>query len=129
MGAVLCVGVGGFVGAVLRYGMGLVPFEGAFPWATFAVNLLGAVAIGALTEAAGRTEGLSSEALLFLKTGLCGGFTTFSTFSLETVELLEGGQLALGATYAGASLVCCLVGVLLGKVLARTVLGVLGLAE
>jgi len=85
--------------------------------------------VGTAGPPAARGGGLSPEALLFLKTGLCGGFTTFSTFSLETVELLEGGQLALGATYAGASLVCCLVGVLLGKVLARTVLGVLGLAE
>ena len=57
MGAVLCVGVGGFVGAVLRYGMGLVPFAGAFPWATFAVNLLGAVAIGALAEASDARRG------------------------------------------------------------------------
>ena len=129
MGAVLCVGAGGFLGAVMRYGMGLLPFGGAFPWATFAVNLLGAVAIGALAEAAGRTDALSSEALLFLKTGVCGGFTTFSTFSLETVELFEGGQAALGAAYAGASLACCLAGVLLGKALARAALGALGLAE
>lgn len=129
MTAVLCVGLGGFVGAVLRYGMGLVPFDGAFPWATFLVNLLGAVLIGALAEVAGRTDALSAEALLFLKTGVCGGFTTFSTFSLETVELLEGGQLALGAAYAGASLACCLAGVLLGKALARGALGALGVAE
>lgn len=129
MGAVLCVGIGGFLGAVLRYGMGLVPFDGAFPWATFAVNLIGAVAIGALAEIAGRTDALSPEALLFLKTGVCGGFTTFSTFSLETVELFESGRLALGAAYAGASLACCLVGVLLGKALVRAALGAFGLAE
>lgn len=129
MAAVLCVGIGGFVGAVLRYGMGLLPFDGAFPWATLLVNLLGAVLIGALAEVAGRTDALSTEALLFLKTGVCGGFTTFSTFSLETVELLEGGRLALGAAYAGASLAFCLTGVLLGKALARVSLGALGVAE
>ena len=82
MAAVLWVGAGGFLGAVGRYLLGLVPFEGDFPLMTFLVNFAGAVAIGAITEVTGATSALSAEAALFLKTGVCGGFTTFSTFSL-----------------------------------------------
>ena len=78
MAAVLWVGAGGFLGAVGRYLLGLVPFEGDFPLMTFLVNFAGAVAIGAITEVAGATSALSAEAALFLKTGVCGGFTTFS---------------------------------------------------
>lgn len=60
---------------------------------TLLTNFLGAVVIGAVAQAAGQLP-MSKSAVLFLKTGLCGGFTTFSTFSLETVELLEQGRWA-----------------------------------
>ena len=63
---------------------------------------------------------LPREAVLFLKVGLCGGFTTFSTFSLETLELIEGGQWAVAGGYALTSVVLCVAGVLAGKLLART---------
>lgn len=118
MEAVLCVGAGGFLGAVARYLVGLVPFGGDFPLMTFLVNFAGAVAIGAITAAA-EPANLSHESLLFLKTGLCGGFTTFSTFSLEVMELIEGGSYATGALYAGGSLVACVAGVVVGRLLAR----------
>ena len=65
---------------------------------------------------------LSREAVLFLKVGLCGGFTTFSTFSLETLELIEGGQYAIAGAYALVSVVLCVAGVLVGKVLARALM-------
>ena len=78
MGAALLVGAGGFIGAVGRYLLGLVPCGGDFPLMTFLVNFLGAVAIGAVAEAASGPAALPAEAALFLKTGVCGGFTTFS---------------------------------------------------
>lgn len=122
MMSVLCVGLGGFLGAVGRYLLGLVPYDGDFPLMTFLVNFLGAVAIGAVVEMAKGWPGLPADAVLFLKTGVCGGFTTFSTFSLETLMLLEDGKYATGALYAGGSLVACVAGVLLGSVLVRAAL-------
>ncbi|EFV34066.1 CrcB-like protein, partial [Eggerthella sp. 1_3_56FAA] len=77
MVAVLCVGLGGFIGSVGRYLLGLVPVEGDFPLMTFTVNFAGAVLIGAVFEAATEGSSLPDNAVLFLKTGVCGGFTTF----------------------------------------------------
>lgn len=81
----------------------------------------GAVVIGAVAQAAGQLP-MSKSAVLFLKTGLCGGFTTFSTFSLETVELLEQGRWAAGGGYILASVGLCLAGVLLGRALVWKIL-------
>lgn len=121
MMSVLCVGAGGFVGAVSRYGLGLIPLASGLPLVTLLINLVGSVVIGAVAEAASLTPtALPREAVLFLKVGLCGGFTTFSTFSLETLELIEGGQWAAAGGYALASVVLCVAGVLAGKLLART---------
>lgn len=123
---VLWVGAGGFIGAVLRYlvGLALPVGEGAFPAATFAVNLIGSFAIGLITGAVEARPGtLPADMVLFLKTGICGGFTTFSTFSLETFQLFERGAWALGSAYAAASLLCCVVGVLLGRCAALRLLG------
>lgn len=119
--SVLCVGLGGFIGSVGRYLLGLVPYEGDFPLMTFIVNFVGAVAIGAVFEAAAVGPGLPDNAVLFLKTGVCGGFTTFSAFSLETLNLLECGKFATGAAYACGSVVVCLAGVALGRLAMRGV--------
>lgn len=126
--SVLCVGLGGFVGAVARYMLGFVPYEGDFPLVTFAINFLGAVAIGAVFEAAIVWPGMSNNAVLFLKTGVCGGFTTFSAFSLETLTLLERGKCITGALYAGSSVIVCVLGVALGRMLVRGVRAALGIA-
>lgn len=120
--AVLWVGAGGFVGAVARYLLGLIPYEGGFPLITFLINFLGAVVIGAVFEASSTFSLLSPSTTLFLKTGLCGGFTTFSAFSLETLTLLERSQYATGALYACGSVVVCVAGVALGKMLTHAVL-------
>ena len=104
--AALCVGAGGFCGAVARYLLGLLPYQGQFPLITFIINFTGAVVIGAVVEAASIRPGmLPPNAVLFLKTGLCGGFTTFSTFSLETAQLLQSGKTAQAALYVIASVV------------------------
>lgn len=86
----LIVGAGGFVGAAARYGISLLPLNerSVFPVNTLIINVVGAFAIGLISTAAKHT-GLDGRAVLFLKAGICGGFTTFSTFALETVTLFE----------------------------------------
>ncbi len=118
MMGILCVGAGGALGAVGRYGLGLIPLGTEWPLMTLLINFVGSVAIGAIVEVAA----LPREAVLFLKVGLCGGFTTFSTFSLETLELMESGQWIAAGGYALASVALCVAGVLAGKVLARTLM-------
>ena len=114
---------GGALGAMGRYGLGLIPLGGELPLMTLLINFLGSVAIGAIVETSELAAGaLSREAVLFLKVGLCGGFTTFSTFSLETLGLIEGGQYAIAGAYALVSVVLCVAGVLVGKVLARALM-------
>ena len=123
MTELLCVGAGGALGAMGRYGLGLIPLGSELPLMTLLINFLGSVAIGAIVETSELAAGaLSREAVLFLKVGLCGGFTTFSTFSLETLELIEGGQYAIAGAYALVSVVLCVAGVLVGKVLARALM-------
>ncbi len=124
MMGLLCVGAGGALGAMGRYGLGLIPLGSELPLMTLLINFLGSVAIGAIVEASELAAGaLPREAVLFLKVGLCGGFTTFSTFSLETLELIEGGQYAtIAGAYALVSVIAYVAGVLAGKMLARVLM-------
>ena len=115
--SVLAVGLGGAVGAILRFLLGqVVPKLGSgFPLATFAVNVLGCFVIGAVVGLAGRQSGLDPRLVLFLQTGICGGFTTFSTFSLETLSLIENGKLAVALAYIALSIVLGILALLLAK--------------
>ena len=117
----LPVALGGALGAAGRYLLSLIPLSAGFPLTTLLTNFLGAVVIGAVAQAAGQLP-LSPGAVLFLKSGLCGGFTTFSTFSLETVTLLERGRWLAGGGYALSSVALCLGGVLLGRWLAAQII-------
>ena len=85
----ILVAAGGAAGAVCRYLVSLVPVKADFPVMTFVTNLAGAFLIGLIVGLAANRWSESPRLVLFLKTGFCGGFTTFSTFSLETVQLLE----------------------------------------
>ena len=118
MGSVLLVGTGGALGAMGRYGLSLLPWRGEFPLLTLLTNLLGAVLIGFIAGLAGRGR-LNPSAALFWKTGVCGGFTTFSAFSLEAVQLFEKGRHLAGSLYILLSLLLCLAGVLAGQELSR----------
>ena len=82
----LAVGLGGFAGSVCRYLMGLLPLgrNWAFPIRTLAINLIGSFVIGAVTALALKRSDPDPRLVLFLKAGVCGGFTTFSSFALET---------------------------------------------
>lgn len=120
----LCVGAGGFLGAVMRYLLGFVPYQGDFPLITFAINFLGAIAIGVIAEVAAiRVGSINPNLVLFIKTGLCGGFTTFSTFSLETLTLIDKGNYGIAGAYAAGSVVVCVMGVIIGRSIVRTILG------
>ena len=111
------VGLGGAAGAICRYLMGMIPLlqRGAFPLPTLMINLLGSFLIGIIAQKANGPTGMDPNLVLLLKVGFCGGFTTFSTFSLESLTLLEEGRMGLFALYAGLSLVLCIAGVALGK--------------
>lgn len=119
--SVLYIFLGGGLGAACRYGLSLMPVGMDFPAMTLLTNLVGALVIGAITELAA-IHGTSGAFLLFWKTGFCGGFTTFSTFSLETVTLFYRGDLAKGFLYIFLSVGLCLLGVLLGMGAVRGVL-------
>ena len=107
------VGLGGGLGAMLRYAISLIPYKSEFPLLTLCTNVLGAILIGFIAGLAAK-RCLPQNAQLFLKTGLCGGFTTFSTFSLESWQLLKNGSRGLAAAYMALSLLLCLLGVLTG---------------
>lgn len=103
----LAVGLGGALGAMSRYLLGLVILPwGAFPLGTFIINICGACLLGAINAWTAR-EGLGQSALaFFLKAGVCGGFTTFSTYALEINGLLAKGDVFIAALYAGLSVAC-----------------------
>lgn len=90
----LLVGIGGFIGSVLRYLVGLIPIKEVttFPIKTFSINVIGCIIISVISVWAMRDSDVNPKLILMLKTGVCGGFTTFSTFSLETSTLLGHGN-------------------------------------
>ena len=105
--AILLVGTGGALGAVARYGVGLmVKSASGFPWATLSVNIAGSLLMGLVMGWLGRQTGVGGApepVRLFLAVGLLGGFTTFSAFSLELVGLLERRELVAAGGYLGGS--------------------------
>ena len=95
------VAAGGAIGAVCRFLMGKLPIgsSGGFPVKTFIVNILGCFLIGLAAALALKQLAASPKLVLFLKVGICGGFTTFSSFALETGGLMEKGSYVTAAAY------------------------------
>jgi CrcB protein len=120
---VFWVGIGGAIGAALRYVVsGHVQQRiqvGGLPFGTFVVNLVGCFLIGWLSHAARVPGRFSVEGTLFLFVGVLGAFTTFSTFSHEIVELLQGGRFLIALVSAGAQLMLGLVAVGAGYALGQ----------
>ncbi|MFT4191506.1 MAG: fluoride efflux transporter CrcB [Comamonas sp.] len=121
MPSLLYVAVGGALGSVTRYLMGSATMGWAalhwgtrFPVGTLVVNLLGCLLIGGIAGLADKHALLSADARLFLVTGVIGGFTTFSSFGLETVMLLKGGDTGMAVAYVLASVLAGVALVALG---------------
>lgn len=114
MAEILAVGAGGFIGSVLRYLAGLIPLGGDFPIITFLINFVGSFIIGFIVSFSENVFKLNPKLMLFLKTGVCGGFTTFSTFSLETFTLFKDKKYLIGGLYALSSVIACVLGAALG---------------
>jgi CrcB protein len=124
--AYLVIAIGSMFGGLARYGCGLlvaVWWGTAFPWGTLVVNIVGSFVIGGfatLTAPDGRIY-VGSLGRQFVMLGFCGGYTTFSAFSLETLELLQRGEPLAAGGYIVLSLALGLLGVWFGHVLARKV--------
>ena len=110
--SILLVALGGGVGSVCRYLISILNTT-SYPWGTFAVNILGSLLIGLLVGCVNKGS-LSPELKLLLVTGFCGGFTTFSTFSKESLSLLQSGQLSTFLFYVLLSLLLGIAAVALG---------------
>ena len=132
----IAVGIGGFMGSVLRYLVGLIPLGAgagtgsaggagmagmwaAFPVKTLAINVAGAFAIGIICALASRGDVANPQLVLMLKVGVCGGFTTFSTFALEAGGLIESGQWPMALAYAALSVVLSVAAVFGAEALVR----------
>jgi len=125
MAALLAVILGGGLGSALRYGMNLAAerYVGAsFPWGTLAVNVVGSFLIGALAAYfAFRGDSYTTQSLrLFLTTGILGGFTTFSAFSLDFALLFERGEPMLAIVYVVASVLLSIAAIFAGILLVRS---------
>ncbi|MBB5226816.1 fluoride efflux transporter CrcB [Treponema ruminis] len=103
----LIVALGGGIGACLRYLIGIIPLKEpyAFPVKTLVINLTGCFVIGLIAALAVKNTSLSPKTMLFIKTGLCGGFTTFSTFALETETLIKTGHVGIAILYVALSVI------------------------
>jgi fluoride exporter len=112
---------GGAAGALARAGVGkAIPVEaGAWPWATFAVNVAGAAILAWLTTRLAETVAPSRYWRPLLGTGLCGALTTFSTFQVETIRLARDGHAAVGFAYATASMTAGMAAAIGATVIAR----------
>ncbi|MBR6070516.1 MAG: fluoride efflux transporter CrcB [Ruminococcus sp.] len=113
----LFVALGGALGAVFRYAISLISVKSEFPILTLITNVIGAVLIGFIVGIV-TTRDVSQNTVLFWKTGVCGGFTTFSTFSLEAYDLIENKSYLAGGCYIVLSVSLCVLGVFIGKKLA-----------
>ena len=122
MGKILLVGLGGFMGSILRYLMSGYVQQWMksvdFPYGTLAVNLIGCLVIGFLSQLAEARGVFMAESRAFVFIGVLGGFTMFSTFSNETMNLLRDGERLLAVVNIAAHLVPGLIAVWLGRVLA-----------
>lgn len=123
MNGFFLVALGGAIGASLRHGAGIAAVRlapGSWPWATFFVNVTGSLAMGVVIGwlALKGSEG-GQTVRLFLATGVLGGFTTFSAFSLEVAEMMREGAMGRAASYAGASLFIGVTALFIGLWLAR----------
>ena len=118
---IIAVGAGSFIGGIARYlvSLAMKGISKVFPWATVLVNLIGCLIIGLLWGFLSRNASESTSWGLFLTVGLCGGFTTFSTFSKEALTMLQAGQIWGLASYIAFSILAGIALVALGYYIGR----------
>jgi CrcB protein len=124
MDKVLLVGFGGFLGSIARYWLSGVVLDrsaGTFPWGTLTVNVLGCFVIGGLSELADARAFLSADLRAFAVVGLLGGFTTFSAFGNETINLIRDRDLPVAAANVAAHLVAAIGAVWAGRAAAHLI--------
>jgi fluoride exporter len=123
----LLVFLGGGLGAMLRHGvnrLGMAWLGPSFPWNTLFVNVAGGLLMGLFISVfAYRGEHFSQPMQLFLTTGILGGFTTFSAFTLDTVRLWQSGQVLVAGGYVAGSVGLAIVGLSAGRAIARALVG------
>jgi CrcB protein len=116
---ILLIGIGGFIGSIARYFVSKINLSFdllSIPVGTLLVNISGSFLIGFLTGIADKSALLNVEWRMFLMVGLCGGFTTFSTFTSENLMLLHSGQIVTIILYSGLSIILGFSAVFLGYV-------------
>ena len=123
MNAYLLVGIGGALGSMARYGFGVLTgrfWSSDFPLGTVLINILGSLAMGLFIGYLVRTlPSWQADARLFVAVGIFGGFTTFSSFSLDTIAMLERGQVGAAALYVGISVIVGIVALYGGLLVMR----------
>jgi CrcB protein len=119
----LAIAAGGVAGSLLRWLVSIMFEAGPFPAATFLVNILGSFAIGFIAEATGPSGRvfIGPRRRQFAMTGVCGGFTTFSSFTLETARFFGDGALVMGGVYLAASIITWIGAVWLGEMAAARI--------
>jgi fluoride exporter len=121
--AIFAVAIGGAIGSVARFliGVGATNLLGvAFPWGTVAINVFGSFLIALLAEGFALRWDVSQTWRIFLTVGLCGGFTTFSTFSLDAYVLMQRGEMAMAGAYVVGSVVLSIAALFTGLHLVRS---------
>lgn len=118
----LLIGLGGFLGSIARYRTAVLftrLWPSTFPFGTFAANVVGCLLIGIVYGLWGRMGWLTPEWRLFLATGFCGGYTTFSSFTYENANLLQTGHYRTFFIYTAASVILGLAAVVLGTLITK----------
>lgn len=122
---ILIVGIGGFIGSILRYLVsGYVQNFSqsiSFPYGTLSVNIIGCLLMGMISQLVDMQMGISSETRLFLMVGVLGGFTTFSAFGNEAIKLLQDQKIFLSLMYVGSHLFICLLAVFAGMMISKLI--------
>lgn len=119
---ILIVGIGSFIGGILRYLISKYiqnSIFSTFPYATFTVNIIGCFIIGFVMGVSQKGTILSSDLKLFLAIGFCGGFTTFSTFANENLALIKDGNFFYFSIYSGLSVILGIISTYFGVLLTK----------
>jgi CrcB protein len=122
--SLLIAGLGGFIGTILRFAVTRyiqVSYVSVFPWGTLLVNVVGSFLIGLFLGFSEKGNLMSPEWRLFLTVGLCGGFTTFSSFSNDAIILLQGREMIRFSLYISLSFFLGLISIFLGRILTKLI--------